>query len=422
MEQTSANHRREKLLAIGLGGLILVALGSYLLRVRDGNACDFLAFWAAGRHVIEHGTRLDDSLLYRYLPSLDVAWAIFGWMPLAVAAIAYFAFSCGTWVGLLATVHRHLLAGVAQTQRRWVVLLAATLTIIFTMDHLMLGAFHILMLWLLVAGLARVMRGQTASGACLVGAAIWLKLLPLLAVPYLLLKRQWKAAGLSLLVPVALDVVLSVAAFGPAGAWTEHKQWWKGHAVGDLHALLSEPAAISDQRDRNQSLAAVLRRNLTHMGADPVRAERRGLPQPIADLSSRQVKIVYFALTGLAAAGLAWYWRRPATEVDQEQAGREIATVCLATMWFSPILFGYHPIAALPALAILVGSHEAGWTKRGTLSIWIVATVLLGLPQARFVGEIVWASAVVGIAMVNRPTVSGPKAMDAVTDSARVSA
>jgi hypothetical protein len=261
------------------------------------------------------------------------------------------------------------------------------------------------------------MRGQTASGACLVGAAIWLKLLPLVAVPYLLLKRQWKAAGLSVLMAMALDVGLSLAAFGPTGAWAEHREWWRGHAVGDLHALLSTPEAIPDQRDRNQALAAVLRRNLTQMGADPVRAERHGMPQPIADLDSRQVKVVYFALTGLVATGLAWFWRRPAKVVDEEQQATEIATVCLATLWFSPILFSYHPIAALPGLAILVGNQQAGWTRRGTLIAWVVATALLGVPQARFVGEILWASGLVGIAVISLSAVSRRQATDMPVDA-----
>jgi hypothetical protein len=402
MEETQARKatRREWLLAGAMAALILVAMGSFLLRVRDGKGCDFLAFWAAGRQVLEHGTRLDNSLLYRYLPSVDAAWVLFGWMPLVVAAVVYYVFSCATWVGLLRAVRMYLLPEVAAADRRRVVLLAALLTIVFAMDHLMLGAFHILMLWLLVAGLGRVMRGSTFSGAGLLGAAIWLKLLPLVAVPYLLLKRQWKAAGLSVAAAVVLDVGLSMAAFGPSGAWNTHVEWWQGHAVGDLRSLLTEPAAIPDQRDRNQSLAAVLRRNLTHMGIDPTDARKHGMSEPIADLRSRQVKIVYLGAAGLLAAALAWFWRRPARDVSEDQGAIEIATVCLATLWFSPILFSYHPIVALPAMAILVGHRQPGRRRNAALIVWVAATVLLAVPQARFVGEMLWASGLVGLALV----------------------
>ncbi len=395
----TTNTRGDRTLAICLGSLVALAVVPFLMRVQGGKGSDFPAFWAAGRHILEQGTRLDDSLLYRYLPSVDAAWAAFGWMPLAVAAPVYYALSAATWLGLLGAVRAWLLPAVPEPQRRRVVLLAAILTIVFALDHLMLGAFHILMLWLLVAGLGRVMQGRGLAGAAMVGAAIWLKLLPLLAVPYLLLKRQWKAACLSVLAAVALDVVMSVAAYGAAGAWTTHAAWWRAHAVGDLHALLNTPGPIEDQRDRNQSLAAVLRRNLTHMGADPARASQPWMPGPLADLPAPGLKACYLAMAGLAAACLGWYWRRPARSLDPSRTAVEIATVCLATLWFSPILFSYHPVAALPALAILLAGPP-GRLKHVSLVAWVVATVLLAVPQARFVGEILWASGLLGLALV----------------------
>ncbi len=417
----TTNARRYRTLAICLGGLVLLAAVPFLMRVRGGKGCDFLAFWAAGRHILENGTRLNHSLLYRYLPSMDAAWVAFGWMPLAVAAPVYFLFSGVTWLGLLGAVHRYLLPGVPESRRRLAVLLAAALTMAFALDHLMLGAFHILMLWLLVAGLGRTMRGRTFSGAALVGAAIWLKLLPLLAVPYLLLKRRWKAAFLSVLTAVALDVTLSVAAFGPAGAWATHAAWWQRHAVGDLHSLLNTPEPIEDQRDRNQSLAAVMRRTLTHMGADPTEARKHGIPGPLADLTPRQMKVCYFAATGLAAAWLAWFLRRPAQGITEYQQASEIATLCLATLWFSPILFSYHPIAALPALAILVARRgKPARLENIALIVWVVATLLLALPAARFAGEILWASALLGVALaIQRPAVPGdlPKPVAAIVST-----
>ena len=73
-------------------------------------------------------------------------------------------------------------------------LLAGLLMTPLAVDGLCLGSFHLLMVWLMVAGLCRGLRGQSWSGGILLGFAAWLKLLPLLGVEYLLVRRRWVAA------------------------------------------------------------------------------------------------------------------------------------------------------------------------------------------------------------------------------------
>ena len=82
--------------------------------------------------------------------------------------------------------------------KRHAVLAAELLVMPLALDHFCLGAFHILMVWLMVAGLGRAARGRPWSGGLLLGMAVWVKLLPLMGVGYLVLKRKWLAAGVAL--------------------------------------------------------------------------------------------------------------------------------------------------------------------------------------------------------------------------------
>ncbi len=372
-----------------------------------GGGTDFPEFHAAGRHVLEHRARQPDSLLHRYLPSVDVAWALLGSMPLLPAAAVWYVLSGLTWLGLLRSVGRHLLPTTPAGDRRIVLLTAALLSVVFVLDHLLLGAFHILMLWLMVAGLGQAMAGRRARAAVLLGVAIWLKLLPLLGAVYLAMKRRWAAAIGSVVVAVVLDVVLSVAAYGASAAWTAHVQWWHSRAVGDVETLLLSERYTEQQRDRNQSMAAVMRRLLTQTAAqkgDPV--YRR---TALTDLSPSALVRVYFATLAVLVVAVAFFCRKAGDGLPAARRAAEIALVVLATMWFSPIVFSYHGTAALPALAVVLGTRwERSLLKRAALIVWVLAALLLALPEARSAGELLWASLLLGavVAITGRGPVS----------------
>ncbi len=395
-----------------LTAILAVALGAGLPTavyrvIQDAGGTDFPKFHAAGRHILETGTRRPDTLLHRYLPSVDVAWVLPALMPRTAAAVAWYLVNVGVWVGLLRSIGRRLLPMTPEADRRLVVLSAALLTIVFTLDHLLLGAFHLLMLWLMLEGLARGLAGRHGSAALLLGLAIWLKLLPLLGAGYLLLKRRWAAAVGAVAVALAVDAGLSAAAYGPRAAWAAHVTWWHSRAVGDLNALLSAPAYIEQQRDRNQSLAAVLRRVLTRTGEAHENPMYRRVS--VADLPARQLRSVYYVSAATLAIALLILWRRPAAALGSARQSGEIALVILSTLWFSPIVFSYHPTAALPALAAVLGSRwERSRLSKAALLVWIAATFLLAVPAARACGVTLWASLLLGAATI-RATTAAPR-------------
>ena len=66
--------------------------------------------------------------------------------------------------------------------RRHATLAAGLLAMPLVVDGMALGGFHVLMLWLMLAGLDRAIQGRAISGGVLLGIAAWLKLVPLLGV------------------------------------------------------------------------------------------------------------------------------------------------------------------------------------------------------------------------------------------------
>ena len=316
-----------------------------------------------------------------------MAFGLLAWMPFPAAAVVWFAIMIAAWLWLLAAVHRDLLYDYDPTQARRSILVAGLLVMARFVNHLCVGAFHVLMLWWMVAGLGRVSRGRSWLGGLMLGLAVWIKLLPLIGVGYLLLKRKWLPAALALATALTVDLALSLAVFGPQQTWQLHRQWFHSEAHGEQNRMLTDARPLDEDRLNNQSATIVMRRLLTDMGhgtaADRAEAVRRGeRVRPgevgsvdygglrpnvtIAHLTPGQLRFAYVAVMLLLALGIVIYCRRPGRELSPKQWSTEIALVVLATLWFSPLVWSYHITAALPALAVIFARAPSirGWPKR----------------------------------------------------------
>ena len=342
-------------------------------------------------------------------------------LPLPLGAAIWYAVGGWSWLALLRTVHDELLAGgLSQFSfhengtvpfrggqgpaARQAVLAAGLLVLPLAIDGLCLGSFHILMVWLMLAGLLRACRGRIWSGGLLLGLASWLKLLPLLGVGYLLLKRRWGPALVALGCALLLDLVLSLAAFGPAGTWREHAAWWNRGAAQTMNRQLDYPGASDEDRLTNQSLAVIVRRLLSSHG-DPTDIVRQRVV--LAHLTQRQLQVVFLGATAILTLGIAAFCRRrPGTPGREgpDDVPAQVALVVLATLWFSPVVWSYHLTAATPALALVLYR----WRHRRAVAyaasgVWLAGLGLLAQPVgpfARAVGVLLWLSLLLGLALV----------------------
>jgi hypothetical protein len=266
------------------------------------------------------------------------------------------------------------------------------------------------MVWLMVAGLARVSRGRCWSGGFLLGTAAWLKLLPVLGIGYLLLKRKWLPAAIAVASVVVIDVVLTVAAYGPTGAWEEHVAWWHQGASGTVMRQLTSPRTVDEDRLTNQSVPVTLRRLLTYLGSEPQGVRNR---VGIANLSADQLKVAYLAVTGLLALPLLIFCRRPGRNLSLGQWSAEIALMSAATLWFSPVVWSYHPTAAMPAMAVVLSRGQQHTRLVWAVAmLWLAAMALLACPVARAGGDLLWISLLLGgVLMLTTPRVEALPAM-----------
>ena len=239
----------------------------------------------------------------------------------------------------------------------------------------MIAAFHVLMVWLMVAGLVHSVQGRSWKGGALVGLAAWLKLLPVIAIGYLLLKGKWRPAVIAIAVAATIDMTLSVAAFGPQGAWHEHLVFVSGGAIGTVQDQMEGHASIDEDRITNESTIVVLRRLLTLRGGYHSLA--------IADLSPQALSIVTACVLLSITGGVLFVLRRPASALSQADWGGEIALLALCTVWLSPVVWSYHLTAAVPALAVIMAQPNFEIPKRLVAIVWIGGHGLVHRSPAR---------------------------------------
>ena len=230
----------------------------------------------------------------------------------------------------------------------------------------------------------------------MLGVAAWLKLLPFLGVVLLVWQRKFKAAAIAVLVAVALDVILSVGAYGVGGAWSEHIQWWKQGAAGTTHRQLTSVRSTDEDRPTNQSVAVTLRRLLSTLGRDGTARDRVSLMH----LTGPQLQAVYSAVNAALLFGLAVYcWPGAAGPLARKMPAI-VAMIVLATVWFSPVVWSYHFSAATPALAILVDRcHKRNWLLTLLIVGWLASLGLLAFSLPRVLGVLLWTSLAVGAAL-----------------------
>ena len=371
--------------------------------INDMGGTDFPEYYAAGQYLLEHGEIQPGAMTAYYLPSVDVMWAGVALFPLPVAAVLWYVFGCAAWIAMLRAMSNYLLADLPRYARQHAEIATGLLVAPLVLDQLCIGAFHGIMLWWMVAGLGRIMRGKRYSGATLLGLAIWIKLLPALGAAYLLYKRRWREALLAGMVAITVDIGLTSLALPWEANVEAHRQWWQRDAVGTAELLLASPVKVNEQRVTNQSLPAVLRRTLTQLGT-PSNSYRD--LAAVGHLSSKQLKAIYYSILGLMGITGLWICRRSAKNTPLPDQATELALLVLSTLWFSPIAPSYHPIAAAPALALIIARHSmrpVAWTAT---ALWVLAMVLHGVPVARAFGHVLWITYIMAAIILWKQTPS----------------
>ncbi|GAG14342.1 unnamed protein product, partial [marine sediment metagenome] len=127
---------------IGLTLVLLVAFAPVAIyrAVNDLGGTDFPEYYAAGKHLSEHGVTKPGSMAAYYLPSIDALWAIVASMPLPMASCVWYVVGSVGWIGSLLAIYKYILVDMDESLRREALAVAGLVTLPLALDGLCLGA------------------------------------------------------------------------------------------------------------------------------------------------------------------------------------------------------------------------------------------------------------------------------------------
>lgn len=395
---TTAPATREILVARILWTLVVIALAIGVFGgVRRGvrERPDWGDFRHETQYVREHHQTRPGTAMFGYLPTATfVLWPFATWLPAPLGVIGFVIINTAAAVAVLWLVCRYWFGGRSPPAA---LALPAFLAAANFSHAISANQMTLLTLLFCVGGLTLVWRNKQIGGGVLIGAAALIKTLPALLAVYLVLTRKWRALIGFALAVVVLDIVPSVAFFGPQGALDEHRAWLRRAEWHSNRRMIEEPFLRVHRHKSNASFSAVLTRWLREPPAatrqvilygdppaDVIRDYEANLgpdelltldpmPPPEGVWGEKRIDdlswVPRFHIADLPAGVVWWIW---ATVLF---AG--FTVLCLAT-WRSAGRPGYDwaPMAAVWILAMLWPSpmmrhYYLAWAFPALASVWI---------------------------------------------------
>jgi alpha-1,2-mannosyltransferase len=296
---------------------ILLVLLAILAREAATDSIDFPVYHRAARQVLAgnyelyppeaYGGKPFPSQGFRYAPVVAVLFVPFGWLPLELAALAFFALKLVALWYVGATVVRH--AGLS-SGRQQVLLVAFLVVGGYIVEELRFGNAHFFCITLMVFAYDQTESGHVLRPAVALAVAIAMKLTPLALLGYFAIRRRW-SVSLTTIAIVGLMVVLPSAVIGSA----QNARQLRAYATYAMEKI---------EEDDNYSLRGALVRYFT-----PGHADRSHVDASVADLSSTAVNSIWLVgLVGLGLVVLAALWR----EVDDPVVGLLEFSIILTTI------------------------------------------------------------------------------------------
>jgi hypothetical protein len=377
----SSNSRWQQTLAVVLvvAG-IAVTLAPFLKIVKSPRG-DFPRHVEFGRRLLADEFIYAQGLNVPYPPFWALAHSPFSQMPVAIAQRVAYPIGIVSLAGLI-TLVTHLSRG----DRRfgpWTLFFVWSATLGISVRFVMRdfdecgpNLFLVTLSWI---GLWCWTRGRDVLGGVTIALAIALKCTAGLFLLYFLWKRQWKIAATTAIAS-ALFLLSPVLVVG-VPAYKDQMTFW----LQTLHGGATSPSplygVLGEDPIINKSLRSAMARYLLH--APQVHIARIDHPAYIdfLDLAPRSASLVIMFATLAVLVAAAWLCRRPVLRGHDPQLAWQGAVVSLATLLLSPITWGQHCVATLPALFLIFQRYAIG-KRPGSLeiiamSVYVAVVVVL---------------------------------------------
>jgi hypothetical protein len=357
---------------------IVLLLGCAVRAIIKAEEGDFKLHWETGRRFLAGEFLYTGGHDFPYPPFFGMVFAPAALLPMAVAKAVFFPVGVAALLVLLWTLQRLVRPAFSldETQAFWVAALAVFLAVQFVIhDQAVLGLNTALVTLIWLSIYLWKQRHDLLAGVNL-GLAIAVKCTPAIFLGYFVWKRQWRMAiytAAAALFFTAAPVVRQ----GPA-SWTSHMRSWIGTAIDGISG--SGFVAGEDFRDKNMALRPVLMRYLVHQPD----FGRPGDPPPLDFLDFSPAvahwiaNSVLFILVGI----FLWWSFGTARARDEPRLLWELAALGVLMVLCSPITWGQHCVALLPACYLIaallvVRGRLPGWAMV-LLSLYIFFCALLG--------------------------------------------
>jgi hypothetical protein len=236
---------------------------------------------------------------------------------------------------------------------------------------------QIILLFFLTMGGSALARGKPSQAGFWLALSACYKVTPLICLPFLVWKRQWRAAA-------AMAVFMAIWCAMPA-LWTgwranlhAHEQWWAEFMRrGSAHEAYPSLVGYEPPEIYNLSLQAAIARNLeTYPPGHNLYVDQPGFMQP-GRLSAQAAYYAVLGILGALALLYAWQTRRRWTAViGTGSMPLEWASLCALCALLSPLCWKHHLVLALPCAYLVLrkalAAERSRWSVAGLCAIGLV--------------------------------------------------
>ncbi len=284
----------------------------------------------------------------------------------------------------------------------WLRTVPAAVCLFFIADMFTLGQPNLGLLVLILGGLMLLRRGRWAWAGTLFALATAIKAFPAVVLVYLLWRREWKAAGVMVLVTAFLLAVVPAPQRGFERNLVELRTW----ADGMLFRAGEKGVGQRPEQSvgwRNQSLHGVGQRFLR-----PANSEADAFDPNV----TQYVNVVDLGPTGASAAialcsallGLAFILvMPPRAKRTRATDAIEFSLLLLLMTVGTPYAFSYYFVWLIPPLTVCI--HRGGRLGWGCVAL-VTILFALGIPSAtstdhtgHALGNLFWAALVLVLAL-----------------------
>jgi hypothetical protein len=323
--------------------------------------------WETGRRFLAGEFLYAGGHDFPYPPFSGMIFALAALLPMPVAKAVFYPVGVAALLVLVWTLRclGRSTFQLNETQAFWAATMALFLAVQFILRdqaELGLNTAMVTLTWLSIY-LWRQRRDLLAGSS--LGVAIAIKCTPAIFLGYFVWKRQWRMAictAAAALFFTAAPIVWQ----GPA-SWSDHMRSWVANAVHGISGTGSDFEASEMLRTKNMSLRPSL---MGYLGGLPENSRRSWDPPSIEflNLSPAVAGWVVNAILLTILAIFIWWSRGVVVARDDPRLLWEFAAAGVLMLLFSPITWGQHCVALLPACYLIAGLLVV----RDRLPRWII--------------------------------------------------